>query len=120
MKFLVDAQLPRRLARWLQAEGHEATQTRDLPAGNRTIDATINELSVREQRVVITKDEDFVDTFLLRHQPYKLLLVAPAISAIGSWSGCFRTTSNVLSRHLRHAISSSSIGQPSSVTCKVA
>ena len=32
MKFLVDDQLPRRLARWLQAEGHEAIHTRDLPA----------------------------------------------------------------------------------------
>ncbi len=76
MKFLVDAQLPQRLARWLQAEGHEAIHTRDLPEGNRTGDATINELSLHEQRVVITKDENFVDTFLLRHQPYKLLLVA--------------------------------------------
>lgn len=76
MKFLVDAQLPRRLARWLQAEGHEAVHTRDLPEGNRTGDAAINELSLREQRVVVTKDEDFVDLFLLRHQPYKLLLVA--------------------------------------------
>lgn len=26
--------------------------------------------------MVITKDEDFVDLFLLRHEPYKLLLVA--------------------------------------------
>ncbi len=31
---------------------------------------------MREQGVVITKDGDFVDMFLLRHQPYKLLLVA--------------------------------------------
>lgn len=76
MKFLVDAQLPQRLARWLQAEGHEVVHTRDLPEGNRTTDAVINEISLREQRVVVTKDEDFVDLFLLRHQPYKLLLVA--------------------------------------------
>ena len=76
MKFLIDAQLPRRLAQWLRAEGHEAIHTQDLPEGNRTGDAAINELSLREQRVVVTKDEDFVDMFLLRHQPYKLLLVA--------------------------------------------
>lgn len=76
MKFLVDAQLPQRLARWLRAEGHEVVHTRDLPEGNRTTDAVINEISLREQRVVVTKDEDFVDLFLLRHQPYKLLLVA--------------------------------------------
>jgi predicted nuclease of predicted toxin-antitoxin system len=49
---------------------------RDLPAGNRTEDAAINERSLREQRVVITKDEGFVDLFLLRHKPYKLPLVA--------------------------------------------
>lgn len=76
MRFLVDAQLPRRLVHWLQAEGHEAVHTRDLPEGNRTRDATINELSMLDQRVLITKDEDFVDTFLLRRQPYKLLLVS--------------------------------------------
>ena len=76
MKFLVDAQLPRQLARWLQVEGHEALHTRDLPRGNRTGDTAINEISVREQRAVITKDEDFVVMFLLRHQPYKLLLVS--------------------------------------------
>jgi predicted nuclease of predicted toxin-antitoxin system len=64
------------LARWLQAEGHETVHTRDLPIGNRTGDATINETSLREQRVVVTKDEDFVDLFLLSRQPYKLLLVA--------------------------------------------
>lgn len=76
MKFLVDAQLPQRLARWLCTAGHDAVHTRELSEGNRTGDAAINELSIREQRVVITKDEDFVDLFLLRHQPYKLLLVA--------------------------------------------
>ena len=76
MKFLVDAQLPQRLARWLRSEGHEVIHTHELPEGNRTGDTAINELSVREQRVVIIKDEDFVDTFLLRQQPYKLLLVA--------------------------------------------
>jgi predicted nuclease of predicted toxin-antitoxin system len=76
MKFIIDAQLPQRLARRLEASGHEAVHTRDLPAGNRTGDAAINDLSLAELRVVVTKDGDFVDTFLLRHQPYKLLLVA--------------------------------------------
>jgi len=76
MKFLVDAHLPRRLARWLQASGHDAIHTRDLPKGNRTVDEVINQMSIRDQRVVISKDGDFVDTFLLRHAPYKLLFVA--------------------------------------------
>ncbi len=76
MKFLVDAQLPPRLALWLQAEGHEAAHTRDLPKGNRTGDSTLNAISLQEQRTVISKDEDFVNLFLLRRQPYKLLLVS--------------------------------------------
>ena len=43
MKFVVDAQLPLRLARWLGAEGRDAVHTLDLPDGNRTADATIND-----------------------------------------------------------------------------
>ena len=76
MKFLIDAQLPHRLSQWLQAEGHDAVHTRDLPMENRTGDTAINELSMQEQRTVITKDEDFVDVFLLHHRPHKLLLVS--------------------------------------------
>lgn len=76
MNFLIDAQLPRRLSHWLNAEGHDAIHTLDLPTGNRTEDAQINVLSIREQRVVVTKDSAFVDAFLLHHAPCKLLLVA--------------------------------------------
>ncbi len=76
MRFLIDAQLPLRLARWLRAEGHDAIHTMDLPDGNRTADAAINSLSLRDRRIVITKDEDFVDSLLLRNEPHKLCLIA--------------------------------------------
>ena len=76
MKFLVDAQLPRRLAALLEQAGHAATHTLDLPLGNRTTDKVINQLSLNEQQVVVTKDADFVDSFLLRQEPWKLLLVS--------------------------------------------
>ena len=75
MKFLIDAQLPRRLCQVFQGLGHEALHTLDLPAATRTPDPEINRLSIEDQRVVVTKDSDFVDSFLLRRQPYKLLLV---------------------------------------------
>jgi predicted nuclease of predicted toxin-antitoxin system len=75
MKFLVDAQLPIRLARFLQSSGHDAIHTRDLPQHNATPDAQINELSIQDQRIVITKDSDFVNSFLAVQQPYKLLLI---------------------------------------------
>jgi predicted nuclease of predicted toxin-antitoxin system len=76
MNFLVDAQLPRRLARRLQEVGHDALHTLDLPAGNRTTDSEINTLSLRESRVVITKDADFVNSYLVTGQPYKLLVIS--------------------------------------------
>lgn len=74
MNFLVDAQLPRRLVLRLRNAGHDAVHTLDLPNGNRTSDAEINIISAAEQRIVITKDSDFVDSFLLQKRPWKLLL----------------------------------------------
>lgn len=76
MKFLVDAHLPRRLAIAIRAAGHDVVHTLDLPDQNRTSDAEINDISVSEQRVVITKDADFVNSFYLQEKPYKLLLIS--------------------------------------------
>ena len=76
MKFIVDAQLPRRLALELAVLGHDAVHTLDLPAGNRTPDTDIVAMAIRESRVVVTKDNDFVASFLLRGVPPKLLLIS--------------------------------------------
>lgn len=76
MRFLVDAQLPRRLAYRLREAGHDVLHTLDLPNGNRTTDPEITTLSMRDQRVVITKDADFVNSFLLSRQPHKLVLIS--------------------------------------------
>ena len=76
MNFLVDAHLPRRLCHRLRNAGHDAVHTLDLPHGNRTTDAEINQRSVQEQRVVVTKDADFVESLIIQGVPYKLLLIA--------------------------------------------
>jgi predicted nuclease of predicted toxin-antitoxin system len=76
MKFLIDAQLPRRLSLQLRAVGFEATHTLDLPHGNRTTDQALIAFSLTQHCVVVTKDSDFVESFLLRHEPWKLLLVS--------------------------------------------
>ncbi|MDB6117021.1 MAG: hypothetical protein JWO08_802 [Verrucomicrobiaceae bacterium] len=75
MKFIVDAQLPRRLAYEIAAMGEDAIHTLDLPARNLSTDSVITRLAVQEQRVVITKDSDFVDSFLLKGEPPKLLFI---------------------------------------------
>jgi len=61
VKFLVDAQLPARLARFLGSAGHDALHTTELPDGSRTTDGRIAELADEEGRVVITKDRDLRD-----------------------------------------------------------
>ena len=75
MKFLVDAQLPRRLARVLQSAGCDTIDTKDLPRRNATPDSEINLLSIQESRIVITKYRDFIDSFMIEQQPYKLLIL---------------------------------------------
>ena len=75
MRFLVDAQLPRRMAHEIVALGDDAVHTLDLPARNLTTDSAITRLAIAEARVVITKDSDFVDSFLLRGEPAKLLFI---------------------------------------------
>ena len=76
MNFIIDAQLPRRIAIWLREAGFDSVHTTDLPEANRTTDNTILFIANDEQRVVVTKDSDFVDSFLLVHRPEKLLLIS--------------------------------------------
>jgi predicted nuclease of predicted toxin-antitoxin system len=76
MKFLVDAQLPRRLVVRLTEAGHDALHTRDLPNGNRTTDTEIVQIAAPEQRIVVTKDADFIHTFYLKQEPEKLLVIS--------------------------------------------
>jgi len=75
VKFLVDAQLPRRFCIWLEEAGHDAKHTLDLPLANRTPDCDIVQLADEEKRVVVTKDNDFLEAFLVSGHPFKLLLV---------------------------------------------
>ncbi len=59
MKFLVDANLPPALARWLASEGHEAQHVGDFGmerAPDREIWARARETGA----CIVTKDEDFI------------------------------------------------------------
>jgi predicted nuclease of predicted toxin-antitoxin system len=76
MKFLVDAQLPRRFCLWLNGAGQDALHTLDLPGGNRTTDGKIIEFAEREQRIVISKDDDFVQSYLIKGLPSRLLFIS--------------------------------------------
>lgn len=75
MRFVVDAQLPRSLCLWLQRQGHEAVHTLDLPEGNSTSDLNIIDFADKQNRVVITKDNDFVNFRIVKGKPEKILLI---------------------------------------------
>jgi predicted nuclease of predicted toxin-antitoxin system len=75
MKFLIDAQLPVKLAQLLRQKGYDVIHTKELPQRNQTSDQEINAISIQDQRIVITKDTDFLESFILYKRPYKLLLV---------------------------------------------
>ncbi|WP_242038841.1 DUF5615 family PIN-like protein [Anabaena lutea] len=54
---------------------HNSLHTKNLPLKNATPDSEINKISILEQRIVITKDKDFLDSFLIKQEPYKLLMI---------------------------------------------
>ena len=67
--------LPISLAKFLRTRGYDTIHTRDLPQKNSTSDSQINEISLQEKRIVISKDSDFVNSFMTIQKPYKLLLI---------------------------------------------
>ena len=75
MKFLVDAQLPKKLATYFSSLGFDAIHTLDLPKKNGTTDQEIIEISFNEKRIVVTKDADFYNSYLQKSEPYKLIFL---------------------------------------------
>lgn len=75
MKFIVDAQLPKRLSDWLNENGHDSKHTLDLVKKNKSSDIEISKLADREARIVISKDTDFLDEHLLNNRPKMLLII---------------------------------------------
>lgn len=64
MRFLIDAQLPPALARWLAAHGQGASHVADLGMQSAS-DAAIWDHAMGEGAVIVTKDEDFAQRKVL-------------------------------------------------------
>lgn len=60
----------------LRALGWDAIHTLDLPEKNRTADSFIRRIADEEQRIVVTKDDDFVKDHILLGSPAKLLFIS--------------------------------------------
>ena len=75
MNWLIDAQLPRRLALKLVSLGHDAVHTLDLPQGNRTSDSDLCRIADSSGRILVSKDRDFLDSFYVNAKPARLLWI---------------------------------------------
>jgi predicted nuclease of predicted toxin-antitoxin system len=80
VKFIVDAQLPKALSDLINSSKQDSIHTLELPDKNKTEDGFIIQVAINEQRIVIqriviTKDADFLESYILRKEPPKLLLI---------------------------------------------
>ena len=76
MNWLIDAQIPRRLAALLNQCGENAIHTLYLRLANSTSDEEMMRVADVENRTIVTKDHDFVNSFLLHGKPKRLLLIS--------------------------------------------
>jgi len=76
VRVLVDAHLPKHLSEFLSANEIESKHTLDLPKKNATPDTEIIRFADDENRIVILKDSDFLDNYILDGSPKKLLIVS--------------------------------------------
>jgi predicted nuclease of predicted toxin-antitoxin system len=72
MKYLIDAQLPFRLSVILKEHGYDVIHTDDMPRKALSSDGEIRQRSFRDDRAVITKDADFLDSYYSSGAPKKL------------------------------------------------
>ena len=75
MKFIVDAQLPKALSDLLKYRNYDSLHTLDLLNQNSTSDKDLTEIAILQERIIITKDSDFLESFLLSSKPKKLIII---------------------------------------------
>ena len=75
LKFLVDTQLPPVLATYLKRKGIDAIHTTFFPEGHLLQDVEIRKIAINDNRIIITKDDDFLDSYLIRGSDPKVLLI---------------------------------------------
>ena len=72
LTFIIGTQLPPKLAKYLYDKGFPSIHTTYFPNGHLLDDKTIIEIAVRENRIIVTKDSDFLDNYLINGVPPKV------------------------------------------------
>ena len=76
LKFLVDTQLPPVLATFLRRKGYDAIHTTHFPHGHLLTDGQIETIAIGEGRIIITKDNDFPESYFKKGTPPRVLHLA--------------------------------------------
>lgn len=105
MKFLVDAQLPPRLCRWLSAKGHWALHISKTEGGLTSPDALVWDLARSEDCALFSKDTDFFDRAILFGKPPQVVHVS-----VGNCSN--RDLFTILEAHWRDVHAALASGAP--------
>jgi predicted nuclease of predicted toxin-antitoxin system len=74
LNFLIDAQLPPALARWVASQGHTAQHVLELGLAA-SGDPAVWDHARASNAVIISKDEDFVDRWLLYSGGVRLIWI---------------------------------------------
>jgi len=75
LRFIVDTQLPPSLAEFLRRRGFDASHIVDYTSGALMTDNEIISLTIKENRIVISKDIDFFDYYILKNFPPAIILL---------------------------------------------
>lgn len=75
MDFICDVHISIKVAKFLESCGHSAVHANSLPSKWYSSDSEICEFADQHQLIVITKDEDFRSSFLLKQTPRKLIRI---------------------------------------------
>jgi len=75
MKFLLDVHLPMSLKFFLIWKGFEAIHVKDILDGIHTSDKEISKYADENDMVLITKDSDFKNSFLVNKSPKRIIRI---------------------------------------------
>jgi predicted nuclease of predicted toxin-antitoxin system len=100
MKLIIDAHLPESICKIFH--NCNCIHTKQFKKGNQTKDSYINELSIKEQRAVITKDNDFYYSYIANRKPYKLVLVKLGNMRLAELKNYFKSNNNKIIKLLKN------------------
>ena len=75
IKFLIDTQLPPLLARYLRNKNHDAKHSTYFLNGHLFQDAELIKKALEHDLIIVTKDIDFLDHYVLNGSPPRVLLL---------------------------------------------